>query len=164
MLALLLLPLACSGASDEDSAGSVATDTSTSATGPGTLALSFRMDADYIATMAEAGQSPVGPFSGSIYAEADATAIGPNEDAVPLADFSAAAVDLTNGGGPSEILLITEPIEAQIVWVLGCLDADVPTDGCGDPGDPITIPNENKAQVIAGAETPLEVYLGMIRP
>ena len=163
MLVLLLaLLLACTG-TDGDTGGGDSADTE-APSGPGTLALTFRMDADYIATMAKDGQSPTGTFGGSIYAEDDATGIGPNEGAVPLLDFSVPGVDLTVDGGPTAVLLVTDPLEPQVVWILGCLDADVPEDGCGDVGDPITIPNENKAQVIAEAETPFQVYMGMIRP
>lgn len=165
MLALVLTLLACSGAPVDDSAGDTADSAETDVpAGPGTLALSFRMDDDYLETIAENGQSAVGTFGGSIYAEADATSIGPNDDAVPLQSFSVDNVDLSADGGPTATLLVTDPMNTQIVWVLGCLDIDVPADGCGDVGDPITIPNENKVQVVAGAETPFQVYMGMLRP
>jgi hypothetical protein len=150
---------ACTGTPADDTAGDTAPVV---LTGPGTLAFSFRMDDDYIATMEEDGETPLGTFGGSIYAEDDGTSIGPNDGAVPLLDFSVPGVDLTVDGGPSAVLSVTEPLEPQIVWVLGCLD--VAEDGCGDPGDPITVPNENKVQVAAGTETPFEVYLGMLRP
>jgi hypothetical protein len=158
---MLLLLLACTGTPADDTAADSADSAPPS--GPGTLSLTFRMDDDYIPGMAEEGQSPVGTFGGSIYAEADASGVGPNEGAVPLLDLSV-PVDLTPDGGPTAVLLVTDPLEAQVVWVLGCLDVDVPADGCGDVGDPITIPNENKVQVVAGTETPFEVYFGMIRP
>ncbi len=162
MFALLLALAACFGTPKDDTAAGETAETA-APTGPGTLALSFRMDADYLTTIAENGHSPTGTFGGSIYAEEDASSMGPNDDAVSLFDFSV-AVDLSSGGGPTATLLVTDPIEAQIVWVLGCLDIDVPADGCGDAGDPITIPNENKVQVVAGTETPFEVYMGMLRP
>jgi hypothetical protein len=158
---LLSLLLACTGSAPVDSGGDSAESLPT---GPGTLALTFRMDDDYLSEMEAAGQPPVGIFGGSIYAEADASSIGPNEGASPLASFSVAGVDLTVSGGPTDVLFTTEPLDAQVVWVLGCLDVDVPADGCGDVGDPITIPNENKVQVNAGTETPFEVYMGMLRP
>lgn len=153
LLAIFLLP-ACSG-SREDSAPPPPP-------GPGTLALSFRMNADEIPNMTADGEAPVGTFGGSIFAEADATGLGPDEGAVPLLDFAVASVDLTVGGGPSAVLHVTEPLEAQIVWVLGCLD--VADDGCGDAGDPITVPGPNKVIVVAESETPFEVYMGMLRP
>jgi hypothetical protein len=160
---LLASLIACTG-TDVDSGGGDSAVEEELPTGPGTLALSFRMDADYIATMAEDGQIPVGTFGGSIYAEADATGLGPNDGAVSLADFSVSGIDLTVDGGPTGVLFRSDPLEPQIVWILGCLDVDDPADGCGDVGDPITIPNENKAQVAAESETPVEVYMGMIRP
>jgi hypothetical protein len=122
------------------------------------------MDDDYIPALAAAGQSPVGTFGGSVYAEADATSMGPVDGAVPLQEFAVEGVDLTVDGGPTATLLVTEAFDAQVGWVLGCLDVDVPADGCGDEGDPITVPNENKVQVVGGAETPFTVYMGMLRP
>jgi len=163
MLTLLATLLACTGSDVDSASGDSAADTDVS-TGPGTLALSFRMDDDYLATMAEDGQSPVGTFGGSIYAEADASSVGPVDGAVPLADFSVTGIDLTVNGGPTGVLFRSDPLEAQVVWILGCLDVDDPADGCGDVGDPITIPNENKVQVLAGSETAFEVYMGMLRP
>lgn len=160
----LLFLLACTGVVADDTAADP-DDTDTAVpTGPGTLAFSFRMDADYIAGMTEDGQPPIGTFGGSIYAENDASGVGPSEGAAPLLDFSVAGVDLRAEGGPTAALFVTDALEPQIVWVLGCLDVDVPKDGCGDVGDPITLPNENKVQVAAGTETPFEVYMGMIRP
>ena len=161
MLALALL--ACSSADPDDTAEvPVNADTGEA---PGTLALSFRMDDDYIATLEANGQAPVGTFGGSIYAEDDASSVGPNDGAVPLYDFSVEGVDLSLEGGPTEVLHVTErSFEVQVVWVLGCLDVDDPADGCGDVGDPITIPNENKVQVVSGTETDFTVYMGMLRP
>lgn len=160
MLALLLL--ACTAADSADTAEiPIAPDTGEE---PGTLALSFRMDDDYLAAIAENGQTALGSFGGEIYAEADASSVGPNEGAVSLYSFSVEGVDLTADGGPTDVLHVTEALDAQIVWVLGCLDIDVPADGCGDVGDPITVPNENKVQVVGGTETPFTVYMGMLRP
>lgn len=157
---LLSLLLACDPASDKDT-GDTADTGDSAATGPGTLALSFQMDEDYIKSMKADGESPVGEFQGSIYAEADATSLGPVDGATSLQDF-AVDIDLSDGGGPTEVAFVTEELEPGIVWILGCLDAG--GDGCGDPGDPITIPNENKVEVLAGAETPFTVYMGMLRP
>ena len=75
MLTLLALLACTSDASKDDTAAPA--DTDTVPTGPGTLALTFRMDDDYIAVMAESGETPVGPFEGSIFAEADANELGP---------------------------------------------------------------------------------------
>ncbi len=152
----LALLLACTGAPTSDSADSQTHDDTGGS--PGSLALSFRMEADLIASM---DQPPIGTFSGSIYAEDDASAVGPNDGAVPLEDISA-QMDLSDGGGPTDVLYTTQPLDASVVWVLGCLDVDA--DGCGDEGDPITVPNENKVAVPRGAETPVTVYMSMLRP
>jgi hypothetical protein len=170
MIAPLLLFLACTSSKDADTAADdtpaddTGGDDTDVAAGPGTLAMSFRMDGDYIAAMAENGQTPTGTFGGSIYADADATGVGPNDGAVPLAEFSVEGVDLTADGGPTAVLYTSDPLPAQIVWVLGCLDVDVPEDGCGDQGDPITIPGQDKVQIVGDASTPFEVYMGMLRP
>lgn len=153
MLSLLLL-LACTGADD-----SGADDTGIPGTpGPGSLSLTFRMDDDYIADMAE---PPVGTFRGSIYAEADASAVGPVDGAEPLLDIAVEGIDLSDGGGPTTAPFETEALDPQVVWVLGCLDSD--GNDC-DQGDPITVPNENKVEVAADTSTPFEVYLGMLNP
>jgi hypothetical protein len=152
--------LACSGADDKDSGGGdSAADTTPS--GPGTLALTFRMNADYIPAMEENGEEPIGTFGGSIYKEADATETGPVDGAVPIGDISV-DIDLTDGGGPTDVLYRTDPLDPQIVWILGCLDSDA--NGCGDVGDPITVPATNKFQVEPGVESTIEIYMGMLRP
>lgn len=157
MLITLLFPLliACTGASVTDSDDSAVDSADTS---PGTLALAFQMEEDLIVSM---DAPPVGTFYGSIYAEEDATAAGPYDDAVSLEDLSA-DLDLTDHGGPTGVLYTTQPLDAGVVWVLGCLDVDA--DGCGDEDDPITVPNENKVVVANGAETPFTVYMSMLRP
>ena len=158
---LLSLLLACDPSTSDKDTGDTADTGDSAATGPGTLALSFQMDEDYIKSMKADGETPVGDFGGEIYAEADASSIGPNEGAVPLLGFTV-AIDLSDGGGPTDVAYVTEELDPGIVWILGCLDAA--GDGCGDQGDPITIPNENKVEVLAGAETPFTVYMGMLRP
>lgn len=150
-LALLLL-LACAKdppAQTGDTGG---------ATGPGTLRLSFAMDADLIPTMAEAAS---GTFRGSVYAEADASAVGPNDGAVALFDFEAPGIAMDAGGEDSAVALTTEPLDAAVVWVLGCLDTA--GDDC-ECGDPITIPNENKVAVPAATETPITVTMSLLHP
>lgn len=149
----LLFFLACGSSTHDSEKGDsvpVATD--------GTLSLTFRMDDDYLETMPDAA---VGTFRGSIYAEADASAIGPNEGAASLQDFTADGVDLTVDGGPADVVFVTDPLPVGIVWILGCLDVD--GNDC-DAYDPITIPNENKTTVEGGVETPFEVYMGMLNP
>lgn len=163
MVPWFLLALACTAddaASDDsttkdgmDSAGDSPADTT-----PGTLSLSFRMDADYIPSMEE---PPVGTFRGSIYAEADASSVGPVDGASPLLDFSVAGVDLSSDGGPTAALYTSDPLAPQIVWILGCLDSD---DNDCDKSDPITVPNENKVIVAAGTDTPFTVFMGLLNP
>ncbi|MFZ5475569.1 MAG: hypothetical protein ACOZNI_02235 [Myxococcota bacterium] len=162
MLALALALLAACPAPDKSDTGDGASTGDTTPTGPGTLLLTFRMDDDYIAAMAEDGEAPVGPFYGSIYAEDDASSLGPNDGAQSLLDFTVEGLDLTPDGGPDDVSFATDPLDPQIVWILGCLDAD--GNGCDDVGDPITLPSENKARVEAGVETAFEVYMGMLRP
>lgn len=161
LVALLAWGLGCAPADDADSGAADDTGPSdtAAATGPGTLSLSFRLDDDYLAAMDEPA---VGTFRGSIYADEDATATGPVDGAEALQDVEVAGVDLSAGGGPTGVLHVTAPLDPQIVWVLGCLDTQ--GDDCGDSGDPITVPNENKFQVVAGAETPTEVFFGMLLP
>ncbi len=151
---LTALLLACTG--PDSAPGDSATD-SVPETG-GTLALSFQMEADLIPSM---DSPPSGEFGGEIYDEDDCTAIGPNEGALPLESFSA-VMDLTDGGGPTGVLYTTAALDASVVWILGCLDVDA--NGCGDEGDPITVPNDNKVLLQPGAETPFTVYMSMLRP
>lgn len=154
MLMTPLLLLACTSGSPDDTGAPVdSTDTS-----PGTLLLAFQMEEDLIVSM---DVPPVGTFYGSIYAEEDATAAGPVDSAVPLEDISA-DLDLTDHGGPTGVLYTTQPLDAAVVWVLGCLDVDA--NGCGDEDDPITVPNENKVMVPVGTGTTFTVYMSMLRP
>jgi hypothetical protein len=155
MIALLLF-IACTGANTDSTDGTKTTDSEN--TGPGTLAISFQMEEDLIPSM---DSPPVGTFYGSIYAEADATPLGQNDGAISLEDFSA-TMDLSDHGGPTEVLFTTQPLEVGVVWLLGCLDLNA--DDCGDPGDPITIPSENKALVVAGTETAVTIQMNMLRP
>ena len=156
----LLLLLACAGSPGSPGAGG--SDTSapldSGDTSPGALALSFQMEADLIASM---DVPPVGSFYGSIYAENDASAGGPDDGAVSLEDLSA-DLDLSDNGGPTDVLYTSQPLDSAVVWVLGCLDVD--GDGCGDEGDPITVPNDDKVAVPGGSETPFTVYMSMLRP
>ncbi len=158
MLALLLIAAACTASNTEDTAAGDTAPPDTTPTGPATLSLSFQMDEDYIPSMDE---PPVGNFLGSVFAEADASAIGPIDGAVALFDILVEDIDLTVEGGPTEVRYTSDPMDAQIVWVLGCLDSDA--NDC-DYGDPITIPNTNKVQVVAGVDTAFNVYFGMLDP
>ena len=151
----MLLSLLCACGGPEDSG-------SDEPTGPGTLALSFQMDDDLIVDMEDDGEEPVGTFGGSIFAEDQASNIGPIDGAVSLADFEV-DLDLTPDGGPTEVLYTSEPLDPQIVWILGCLDSDA-NDDCGDVGDPITEPPANKVEILPEVETAFTVYMGLLRP
>lgn len=158
---VLLTLLACTGG-EEDSGDSAVVDTAPP-TGPGTLAISVKMDDDMVEDLVEDGESASAMVNGSIFAEADVEpSSGPVEGAVSLGDFSA-MVDLSVDGGPSDVIFTTTPIEPQIVYILGCMDSDANAD-CGDEGDPVTLPPTNKAQIAAEAETPFTMVLGIRRP
>lgn len=153
--------LACTP--DETETGSVGTADSAEPTGPGTLAISVQMEDDLLQDLADDGESAVATVGGEVYAEVDVEAAsGPIAGAVPLGQFSE-TVDLSDEGGPSGVLLVTAPLDPQIVYVLGCLDTDANGD-CGDEGDPVTFPTQNKFQVFAGLETPVIMQLGLRRP
>ncbi len=147
----LLLTLACTPTGD-DSAGTTAP-----CTGPGALDFTVAMTTDLTVSMDE---PPVGTFRGSVFAEADATAIGPNDGAASLLDFTLDGVDLTATGIDSDVTK-SDAIDPQIVWVLGCLDSD--GNDC-DENDAVTIPNENKVEVACGDPTPFEIFLGILQP
>jgi len=137
-IALALLA-GCSGSKTTggDTGHDTSTGTPTTNTGPATLDLSFDLNDGLISQMSEPA---AGTFKGSIYAEADASAIGPNDGATPIIDFG------TVGGTVADKATVG-PIDAQIVWIVGCLDTT--GDDC-DCGDPITVPNENKMQILPG--------------
>jgi hypothetical protein len=158
MLFLFTLATGCTGGKPADTATDDTGTHDTAPAGPGTLSLSFEMDEDYIPQMDE---PPVGSFLGSVYAEADASSIGPNDGAVPLFDLQVDDIDLSDGGGPTAVLYTSDPLDAQIVWILGCLDSDA--NDC-DHNDPITVPNTNKVQVVAATDTQFNVYFGMLNP
>jgi hypothetical protein len=157
---IVALLVACTGTELGDSAG----ETGDSApSGPGTIAVTVKMEDDLLVDLAEDGESAIAKVSGEVFAEADVNeALGPNEGAVPLGAFSA-DVDLSVDGGPSGVIFTSEPMEAQIIYVLGCLDTDANGD-CGDEGDPVTFPSQNKFQTEAGVETAIQMMLGLRRP
>ncbi|MEZ4234620.1 MAG: hypothetical protein R3F59_00325 [Myxococcota bacterium] len=155
----MALLAACAGketTSDTGPAGETGTMTDTTDL-PATLVLSFDLDGDLIPQMDEPA---MGRFEGSIYAEADASAIGPVDGAVPLADFESDELDFGTDGGLLADKATVDGIAPQIVWILGCLDTT--GDGC-DKGDPITVPNENKVQLTAG-EGAYTVKMSLLNP
>lgn len=152
----LALIVACTPTAEDSGADSAGGTQTTPCTGPGALDLTVAMTVDLQVSMDEPA---VGTFRGSVFAEADATAIGPVDGAVALLDFTIEGVDLTTGVDAD--VSTTDPIDPQIVWVLGCLDSDA--NDC-DVNDAVTIPNENKVEVLCGDPTPFEIYLGILQP
>jgi hypothetical protein len=155
--ALLLVACADEGATPT---GSDTAGTPTEA--PSVVALSFDLDADLIPSMSEPA---VGVFRGSVYAEADASATGPVDGAASLLDFTSEPLDFGAAGGvlagPS-----LDPLDPQIVWVLGCFDTATTESPDGDDcecGDPITLPNEAKFQLVPG-DNALTVPLSLLHP
>jgi hypothetical protein len=156
---LLLALLACATAMDsggDDSGGDDSGD-SAAPTGPAVLQLSFAMDTDLVADMTE---PPAGIFRGSIYAEDDASAVGPADGAESLVDFVSEAIDLAGSGGPSAVAWTSDPLDPQTLWVLGCLDVD---DNDCDCKDPITYPYDVKFAVVPG-DNPLTVRMELLHP
>ncbi len=151
----LLLTVACTSPADDSA--SKDTDTTAPCTGPGALDYTVAMTVDLQVSMDEPA---VGTFRGSVYAEADASAIGPNDGSSSLLDFTIEGVDLTATGIDADVTT-SDPLSPQIVWVLGCLDSD---DNDCDENDVVTIPNENKVEVLCGDPTPFEIYLGILQP
>ncbi len=151
----LLFLLACTG------------DTTTVDSNPpteGTLALSFRLDDDWIPEMDE---DPVGTFIGSFWHGYDVEGTGPVEGAESLEDIRVEGVDLSDGGGPTTVLYVSGLLPAEEIVVLGFLDSDanaVEGDEGPDDGDPVTLPADNDFDVIAGAETAAEVYFDLLNP
>ena len=105
LLVALTLLVGCTGGASDSQADSEAAP----APGPGTLVLSFQMEADLIPSMEV---PPIGTFEGSVFAEEDCTAMGPNEGAVAIEDVSA-ALNLSADGGPSEPLYTTQAMDAH---------------------------------------------------
>lgn len=126
-------------------------------TGPALLQLSFAMDADLVADMDDA---PAGTFRGSIYAEDDASGVGPAEGAESLVDFVSEVVDLADSGGPSAVAWTSEALDPQTLWILGCLDVDANDCDCKDP---ITRPMDVKFAVVPGNNA-LTVRMELLHP
>jgi hypothetical protein len=157
LLSVLLLSTAlwgCPSASDDDD--------STAAT-TGTLALSFRIDEDWAAAMDEPA---VGPFRATVFYTDQVSGVGPDDDAEELASVYVDEVDLTGPDRTSPVLFVTGELPATWVTILGFLDSDGnAADPFGpDDGDPVTLPNDNAFEVIAGAETPAEILFDFLNP
>ncbi len=154
--------IGCTPADDDDSA--VAADDDDSGPAMGTLALSFRLDPDWAEGMDEPA---VGAFYGSIFLSSQVSGIGPEDDAVNLGSADVKLVDLTGEDLSTGVLVVTEPLPAEWVVVLGFLDSDgnsVEDDRDPDENDPVTLPNDNQFLVVEGEETEAEVFFGFLNP
>ena len=151
----ILFVLAACGGKGDSASTSPTTGTASTATGPGTLVLSFGIEADVLAGMTETAS---GDFNGEIYRDEDASAVGPNDGATPVEDVTV-TIDLTTGDAVDAYT--TGDLDPGVYWILGCLDTD--DNGC-DTDDPITVPNENKFLVESGAASPARVFFSMLNP
>ena len=166
---LTLLIAACldpSPADTADSAVDTASDTATDvpvacadAATTGSLALSFRMEADLIPGMAA---PPVGTFYGAIVATADMTPTGPVAGAPVYANVLVNDVDLNAQGGPTAVLGTVTDLPACELSLLGFLDLD--SDTLVDRGEPVTLPDDAIVTVGADAPTAHEVYFRILSP
>ncbi len=168
LLLSMLALAACAPETDTDTADSAADTAEDTAPADvdcattdarGTLAVSFRMEEDYLPSM---DLPPVGTFRGSVFSAADVSGVGPADGSVAWADLLVEGVDLSAEGGPTAVLSTTDPLPACQVSLLGCLDLE--GDGCGDSGDPVTLPNQSLVTVVADTETAYEVYFGLLAP
>jgi hypothetical protein len=162
-IVLLIAVAACSSKNDDLASEDTGEPPDTTATAS-TLGLAFELDPDLILAMDEPA---TGVFHGSVFAEADASAVGPNDGATSLVDFDSAVLDFGAEGGVVSVgTLLPDELAPQIVWILGCLDttatADDPGDDC-ECGDPITVPNEDKFQLAPGRND-LVVQLTLLHP
>jgi len=153
---VLVLLAGCSGSKATTSGEHDTAGGSTPTTGPATLSLDFTLDEGLIPQMSEPA---AGTFKGSIYAEADFDAIG-DELGPPLADFESEPLDFGNEGGTLTDEATVGPIDAQVVWIVGCLDTT--GDGC-DCHDPIALPNDNKMLIPPG-DGEYEVKMNLLNP
>ena len=163
LLMTLLLLAGCPTAGSDDDDSSVASDDDDTTDGTGTLAISFRIDADWADAMDEPA---IGPFRASIYLTDEVSGIGPDEGAEALADIFVDEVDLTGEDLSTGVLHVTGALPATWVTVLGFLDSDgnsVEPHG-PDDGDPVTLPNSNAFEVLPGAETSAEVLFDFLNP
>ena len=161
MRALLLLSLIACADPPADSKTPDG-DTAGSAPGEGTLALSFRIDTDYQTNMEEPA---VGTFYGSYWLADEVSGIGPDEGAVDLGSIEV-AVDLT-AANPTAVLLVSPPLPATEVVILGFLDSDGNSTADArrpDAKDPVTLPSDNDFDVVGGEETTAEVFFGLLNP
>lgn len=130
---------------------------------PGRLALTFRMEPDYIPVMDE---PPVGYFYGDIFPAGQITSTGPKPGATVLESVEV-YVDLTTEGGPTAVLYTTQGLTVEDVGILGFLDSDAndADDFNPDKKDPVTLPWDNSDFVVVPNQTTtIEVFFGMLNP
>jgi hypothetical protein len=161
---LIALLAACSGGADTDAP----VDTDTEATLPttGTLDLTLRIDDDFGQAVLDDGESLVGRFWGDLYLSEEVSGIGPAEGAVALASFDLDGVDLSSFEATAVLATVTD-LPAGYVTALGFFDSDGNADPSApgpDSGDPVTLPNENEIEVLAGETTVGEIYFGFRNP
>lgn len=166
---LTLLLAACLEPSPSDTADSAvdtASDTATDgavacaeADTTGSLALSFRMEADLIPGMAT---PPAGTFYGAVLATADMTPTGPVAGAPVYANVVVNDVDLTAQGGPTAMLGTVTDLPSCELSLLGFLDLD--GDTLIDRGEPVTLPDDAIVAVAADTPTAHEVYFRILSP
>jgi hypothetical protein len=164
LLALALFLAACPAPTDDDDSAASDDDDSTPEPTEGTLSLSFRIDEDWYDAMDEPA---IGPFWGTIFDSEDVTGVGPCDEAREYGDVYVELVDLTDGDFTSEVLFTTDLLPATWVTILGFMDSDgnsTKEDNGPDDGDPVTLPNSNEFLVVAGEDTPAEVYFGFLNP
>jgi len=165
---LLILALGCSGkdAGETAETGETGETGDTGPLGEGTLALTFSMDPDYIDVMPE-GEEPVGPFWGQFWYSDEVTSAGPEDGAEALGDIYVETVDLRPSGDPTGVLFTSDALPATEICVLGFLDSDGNADTDSpdpDDKDPVTLPGDNRFDVVADSETTVSVYFGLLNP
>jgi hypothetical protein len=103
-----------------------------------------RFDASSTVRTSPSAPSPIaGPIWGSVYRASDVTITGPNDGAMPVANFHFTGVDVTTGVTTMEYTIDGSLPGGQQYQILGFMD----TDGNADPmspgpdvGDPVMIP------------------------
>lgn len=167
---VLLLALGCStksgdvGTDDTGLSGETGETADSGPAGEGVVALTFAMDADYIDVMDE---PPVGRFWGTIWRGEDVTGVGPNDGAEGIGDVYIETLDLTPSGEPTEPLFTSAALPAGGICVLGFLDSDANADSESpgpDKRDPVTLPADNRFDVVADQTTTIQVYFGFLNP
>ncbi len=165
LLSSLLIGCTPAPAGDDDDSA-VANDDDSAPT-EGTLAVSFAIDEDWYDRVVNNGDPVVGPFWATIFDADDVTGVGPEDGAREYGDVYVEEVDLSVRGEATGVLFITKPLPATWVTILGFMDVDgnsVEDDRDPDEGDPVTLPNRNEFEVLAGEEAPAEVFFNFLNP